>query len=63
MLYKIIKNCYINTDQVVSVDLRKPENMYELRFTFTAGYSRSFTFDSKNIAEQKLNDYVVLCNS
>ena len=58
MLYKISEDHYINTDQVVSVEIRGDE----LRFTFLAGYSKSFTDDSKEITEQKLNDYVHFCN-
>ena len=62
MLYKYNETHYINTDQVVSIDVRKTENIDELRFTFLAGYSKCFPYDSEIIAKEKLLDYVEFCN-
>ena len=62
MLYKFNEIHYINPDQVVSIDVIKAENINELRFTFLAGYSKCFTYDSEKIAKEKLLDYVHFCN-
>ena len=62
MLYKFSENHYINPDQVVSIDVRKTENINELRFTFLAGYSKCIPYDSEGLAKKKLLEYVDFCN-
>ena len=62
MLYKFSENHYINPDQVTNIEIIKTKKINELRFTFLAGYSKCFPYDSKELAKEKLLDYVEFCN-